>query len=232
MRAVAFDHHGWSKSQHSPVALHSSRAYLCIIFMITSSNGNIFRVTGPLWGESTSHRRIFFTTAIDAVLRCFLWSAPERFNEQSRRWWFQTPSCSLWRHWNISYHVGQQLIGMVAFFSCDQQLNEWYCLSVCPSVRPSVRLSATPFWLCSHQGIIMKFSGVIINEWSDVHAKGQGQRSKVKVTEVDTQISRFRTLTPVWSHIWWWNDAQSLMLLRKGALLFFKVIHRISRSHD
>ena len=30
-----------------------------------------------------------------------------------------------------------------------------------------------------------------------VHAKGQGQRSKVKVTEVNTQLSRFRTLTPV-----------------------------------
>ena len=29
---------------------------------------------------------------------------------------------------------------------------------------------------------------------SDVRAKGQGQRSKVKVTEVNTQLSRFRTL--------------------------------------
>ena len=24
-------------------------------FMMTSSNGNIFRVAGPLWGESTNH---------------------------------------------------------------------------------------------------------------------------------------------------------------------------------
>ena len=63
------------------------------------------------------------------------------------------------------------------------------------------------------------------------HAKGQGQRSEVKVTEVNTQLSCFRTVTPVWIHIWWWNDAQSLMLLRRGALLFFKVIHQISRSH-
>ena len=28
-------------------------------------------------------------------------------------------------------------------------------------------------------------------------------------------------------HIWWWNVAQSLMLLRRGALLFFKVIRQI-----
>ena len=42
--------------------------------------------------------------------------------------------------------------------------------------------SDLPCWLCSHHRIIMKFSGVITNDRSDVHAKGQGQRSKVKVT--------------------------------------------------
>ena len=94
------------------------------------------------------------------------------------------------------------------------------CLSVCPSVRPSVCLSVTPFWLCSHHCIIMKFSGVITTDQGNVHAKGQGQRSKVKVT---TQLDGFRTVTPIWIHIWWWNDAYSLMLLRRGALLFFKV---------
>ena len=56
-------------------------------------------------------------------------------------------------------------------------------------------------------------------------------RSKVKVTEVTTQLKRFRTVTPVWIHIWWWNDAYSLMMLRRGALLFLKVIRQISRSH-
>ena len=36
---------------------------------------------------------------------------------------------------------------------------------------------------------------------NDVHAKGQGQKSKVKVTEVNTQLGRFRTVTPVRIHI-------------------------------
>ena len=98
--------------------------------------------------------------------------------------------------------------------------------SVCLSVRPSV----TPFWLCCHHRIIMKFSGVNASDRSDVHAKGRGQRSKVKVTEVTTKLNRFRTLTPVWIHIRWWNDAYSLIMLRKGALLFFKVIRQISRQ--
>ena len=96
------------------------------------------------------------------------------------------------------------------------------CPSVRLSVRPSARPSVTPFSLCSHHRtcIIMKFSGIIANDQDKVHAKGQGQRSKVKVTDVTTQLNRFRTVTPVWIHIWWWNDAYSLMLLRRGALLF------------
>ena len=46
-------------------------------FMMTSSNGNIFRVTGHLCGEFTGHRWIPHTKASDAELWCFLWSAPE-----------------------------------------------------------------------------------------------------------------------------------------------------------
>ena len=116
---------------------------------------------------------------------------------------------------------------LIIFLAATKQLYKWYFLSVCPSVR----LSVTPFWLCSHHRIVMKFSGVITNDQRKVHAKGQGQRSKVKVTEVTTQLNRFRTVTPVWIHNWWWNDAYSLMLLRRGALLFFKVIRQISRSY-
>ena len=80
-------------------------------------------------------------------------------------------------------------------FSCDQA-----ALWMVQSVRLSVCPSVTPVWLCSHHRIITKFSGVITNGKSDVHAKVQGQRSKVKVTEVKkssnlTQIGRFRTVT-------------------------------------
>ena len=111
----------------------------------------------------------------------------------------------MWIAWSSPLYV----------FSCDQA-----ALWMIFSVRPSVCLSVTPFWLCSHHRIIMKFSGVITLDQGKVHAKGQGQRSKVKVTEVTTQLNRFRTVTPVWIHIWWWNDTYSLMLLRRGALLF------------
>ena len=127
----------------------------------------------------------------------------------------------------LGTNFSEILIGIQIFLAATKQLYKWYF----PSVRLSVRLSVTPFWLCSHHPIIMKFLEVITNDQSKVHAKGQGQRSKVKVTEVTNQLNRFRTVTPVWIHIWWWNDAYSSMLLRRGALLFFKVIRQISRSH-
>ena len=36
--------------------------------MMTSLNGNIFHVTGPLWAESTGHRWIPLTKANDALM--------------------------------------------------------------------------------------------------------------------------------------------------------------------
>ena len=51
--------------------------------MMTSSNGNIFRVTGSLSGEFTGHRWIPLTKASDAELCCFLWSTPKQTAEQT-----------------------------------------------------------------------------------------------------------------------------------------------------
>ena len=45
-------------------------------FMMTSSNENIFRVTGLLCGEFTGHRWIPHAKASDEGVWCFLWFAP------------------------------------------------------------------------------------------------------------------------------------------------------------
>ena len=52
-------------------------------FMMTLSNGNIFRVTGPLCGEFTGLWGISHTKASDAELWCFLWPVPEPIIEHT-----------------------------------------------------------------------------------------------------------------------------------------------------
>ena len=70
--------------------------------MMTSSNGNIFRVTGPLWGEFTgpgefpSQRPV--TRSFDVFFDLRL---NKRLSKQSWGWWFETPAWSLWRHRNV-----------------------------------------------------------------------------------------------------------------------------------
>ena len=68
---------------------------------MTSSNGNIFRVTGPLCGEFTgpgefpTQRPVMrsFDVFFDLCLN-------KRLSKQPWGWWFETPSWSLWRQCN------------------------------------------------------------------------------------------------------------------------------------
>ena len=46
-----------------------------------------------------------------------------------------------------------------------------------------------------------------------------------------TRIGRFLTSTAVWIHPWLWNVTQCLTNHGEDALLFFDVIHQISRSY-
>ena len=117
----------------------------------------------------------------------------------------------------IGLGVGHWHDPLTGCFSCDQAAL-W--MVVCPCVRPSACLSH----LFAYVPIIASSLNLqeLLPMTGDVNA--EVKRSKVKITEVNTQLSRFRIVTPVWIHIWWWNDAQSLTLLRTCTLLFFKVI--------
>ena len=70
------------------------------VIVMTSSNGNIFRVTGPSWGEFPSHRPV--TRSFDVFFDLRL---NKRLSKQSRRRWYETPWHSLWRHCIVdAYH--------------------------------------------------------------------------------------------------------------------------------
>ena len=68
---------------------------------MTSSNGNIFRVTGHFCGEFTGPRRIPHTKAVTRSFDVFFdLRSNKRLSKQWRGWWFDTQLCPLWRHRN------------------------------------------------------------------------------------------------------------------------------------
>ena len=73
-----------------------------VLIMMTSSNGNIFRVTGPLCGEFTglgefpTQRPVTRSFDVFFDLRLNKW-----LSKQWWGWWFETPSWSLWRQYNV-----------------------------------------------------------------------------------------------------------------------------------
>ena len=74
-----------------------------ISFMMTSSNGNIFRITGPLCGEFTGPGEFPTQRPVTRSFDVFFdLRLNKRLSKQSWGWWFETLSCSLWRHRNGS----------------------------------------------------------------------------------------------------------------------------------
>ena len=76
---------------------HTTQATLHL-YMMTSSNGKNFRITGPLCGEFTGHRWNPRTKASDGELWVFslICAVNKRLSKQSWGWRFETLPCSLW----------------------------------------------------------------------------------------------------------------------------------------
>ena len=78
------------------------------IFMMTSSNGNIFRVTGPLCREFTGPGEFPIQRPVTRSFDVFFdLRLNKRLSKQPWGWWFERLSWSLWRHRNDSNDEGQ-----------------------------------------------------------------------------------------------------------------------------
>ena len=89
--------------------------------MMTSSNGNIFRVTGDLCGKFTGPRPV--TRSFDVFFDLRL---NKRLSKQPWGWWFETPAWSLWRHRNVEgywFHVYHMLFAIWNGTSCKSTLH-------------------------------------------------------------------------------------------------------------
>ena len=93
---------------------------------MTSSNGNIFRVTVPLCGEFTGPGEFPAQRSVTRSFDVFFdLRLNKRLNKQPWGWWFETPSWSLWRQCNEKIDARLYLLPAV-LMSVYYQM--WYAI--------------------------------------------------------------------------------------------------------
>ena len=108
---ISFSYFIWRKYENIPMCIDSKTIWptgtrcpqkgsvYYLVYMMTSSNGNIFRVTGPLCGEFTGPCEFPAQRPVTRSFGVFVDLHPnKRLSKQWWGWWFQTQSCPLWRH--------------------------------------------------------------------------------------------------------------------------------------
>ena len=114
-----------------PITVVLTGKWTVMSFMMTSSNGSIFRVTGHLCGEFTGPRWIPRTKARDAEL-FFDLRLKKPLSKQWTGWWFETLSRPLWRHCNVctKFHSSGWRLKIPAFYliwntgNCKQHISQ------------------------------------------------------------------------------------------------------------
>ena len=113
--------------------------------MMTSSNGNIIRVTGPLCGEFTGAGEF---PSQRPVTRSFDVFFDRRLNKQLSKqpwgWWFETPSWSLWHQCNEN--TFQFFLKSFSMQKFEAKITQWYyrlCwkprVALMPTLSPLVK---------------------------------------------------------------------------------------------
>ena len=130
-------------SQRKQVRVCHSRScywwpdWISLATMTTSSNGIVFRVTGPLWGEFTGHRWFPLKKPVTRSFDVFFeMRLNKRWSKPSRRQWFETPSCLSWRQcngyggqfgsrvWTKETHFSHNLSVQIVGWATSHDLNQ------------------------------------------------------------------------------------------------------------
>ena len=139
---------------------------------MTSSNGNIFCVTGPLCvspvtGEFPSPRPV--TRSFDVFFDLRL---SKRMSKQWRRRWFDTPSHSLWRHCNGA-ESAHGAADRHCLKICQENLSAspkslgWrHAISFCWSVNRNVNLKNILVMILSKLATRKRDLGMADRQWS------------------------------------------------------------------
>ena len=190
-----------------------SGRFRCAVFLAATKLKQLYESFSP---------SVLLLLLLEDLLRCWKMNWRSMVLLEDQLYWRQ--STGLDGNYRSRKITARRWLHKYVGAECGESSFTWYLYQICNTdVRLSVCLSVrhtflTMFPSSYHHEIFRSYY-----QWQKWRPCKRS-RSKVKVTEVTTQLNRFRTVTPVWIHIWWWNDAYSLIMLRRGALLFSTVI--------
>ena len=169
--------------------------------MMTSSNGNIFRVTGLLSGEFTGHRWIPCKRPMAWTFHVFFHMHPHKWlSKQWRRWWFETASRSLWRHCNyfFLFHGNIALTDSnynhVIWLTGSCQHCMWLSLPLLQYIDDHALSPGNHVSLLCNEMKNQWYLGYILKKWSFWYSYGNGRSFVVILINIsNSQKYRFYT---------------------------------------
>ena len=162
----------------------SHRCAICNDIMMTSSNGTVIRVTGPLWGEPTDHHWFSLTEASGAEVCSILWYVLEQTVEQILRTPVTWNTIALISRYDVTvmiafYWATEKMTdlenmsnALIFYYSC--YLNLMYCkgiitgvfLSICECII--IFAKAVEFPKIFHFAIEIK-TCITLWQWTQLH---------------------------------------------------------------
>ena len=129
---------------------------------MTSSNGNIFRVTRPLCGEFTGPGEFPTQRPVTRSFDVFFdLRLNKRLSKQPGGWWFETQSWSLWRQCNVVSHQTHsgwlQLIYSRTRTPYKGAVVSILALSNSQYIRHLSNLAAVINWNCALWAVVINF---------------------------------------------------------------------------
>ena len=94
----------------------------------------LYLITGHLCGEFIDHRWISSQRPVTRSFDVFFdLRLNKRLSRQSRRWWFETPSRSLWRHCNV-YEKYRPCSVSIDYFFLSVNCNTYMFVQICACI--------------------------------------------------------------------------------------------------
>ena len=157
--------------------------------MMTSSNGNIFRVTGHLCVEFTGLRLIPAQRPVTQSFDIFFdLRLNKQLSKQSWGWWFETLSCPLWRQCNVQTMFDSSFWHGFVVRSDE----DWFEITFIAHNRSLIEVSTSS---------VAHVRGINVNRDRFTGAPGLGKREQISASISKKYALMWMPTGPTWLHM-------------------------------